>query len=412
MNIVVTTITGCRNRGVEALADTIVDQLHAQYPGCSITLLTEDPAFDATRRLASRVTIRQDVMFPGRRPWLKKSPMVRGALKPLVNRQFTDTLEVLRQADIVIATGGDCFSSDYGPPDRWLFSLELAQQMGKPVYFLGQSIGIFKEPAHAEAWKRIAVGGWTTLRESHSLKYVTQDLGIPSDRASLTADVAFLLPVADEAQRRGMWAHHGIGGDVPTVALGISRGVSAFAGANHERHVEVWLETIRMILDEFKAQVLLVPHVQNIAPAGDDRMLATELMQRMNYDPRVKLAGGDHSASDFKSFISGCDMVISERMHACIAGLSSGVCTVAIGYSLKADGIMSDLFGPDVSKLGLLFPMKEFMAGESARAMIRAAWADRQTHSATLKARLPEVRKRAADNFAMVGRIVRVPAAV
>lgn len=56
----------------------------------------------------------------------------------------------------------------------------------------------------------------------------------------------------------------------------------------------------------------------------------------------------DHSkynAKELKGFISRCRLFIGARTHSTIAAYSTGVPTLALGYSIKARGIAKDLFG-------------------------------------------------------------------
>jgi len=44
-----------------------------------------------------------------------------------------------------------------------------------------------------------------------------------------------------------------------------------------------------------------------------------------------------------KSFISGCDVLVGSRMHACIAASSSGVATIPVAYSRKFAGLFESI---------------------------------------------------------------------
>jgi polysaccharide pyruvyl transferase WcaK-like protein len=157
-----------------------------------------------------------------------------------------------------------------------------------------------------------------------------------------------------------------------------------------------------MLLRELDADLIFVPHVQETSPRNDDRVLATEIVRRFDFDPRLQIAGGDYSASEFKGIISQCDLVVSERMHACIAGLSSAVCTVAVGYSVKAEGILCDLFDLDQVNGGLLLPIKDFLNPELACESVRRAWLMRDAVTARLQSTLPEVQRRAGLTFDLI----------
>ena len=88
----------------------------------------------------------------------------------------------------------------------------------------------------------------------------------------------------------------------------------------------------------------LIPHaVQN---GNDDRDPLKELYAAFQDSGRVCLIK-DQSASQLKSIISLCSSFIGARTHAVIAAYSSGVPTLALGYSVKAKGLAEDIFGVD-----------------------------------------------------------------
>lgn len=88
----------------------------------------------------------------------------------------------------------------------------------------------------------------------------------------------------------------------------------------------------------------LIPHaVQN---GNDDRDPLKELYAAFQGSGRVCLIK-DQSASQLKSIIALCSSFIGARTHAVIAAYSSGVPTLALGYSVKAKGLAEDIFGVD-----------------------------------------------------------------
>ena len=150
--------------------------------------------------------------------------------------------------------------------------------------------------------------------------------------------------------------------------------------------------------------MILIPHVQEISPLNDDRVLATEIQRRLGYDDGVRLAGGNFSAEEFKAIISRCDFLVAERMHAAIAGLSTGVPTMVVGYSIKAKGILSDLLGPELTESCALIPLEDFLKPGAVAARAKEAWANRDTLSARLRESLPAARERAANAFSILQR--------
>jgi colanic acid/amylovoran biosynthesis protein len=302
------------------------------------------------------------------------------------------------------------FSSVYGSLSRHLKPLELALEAGVPVVFLAQSIGPFSTPADAKAWLAVAQrAALITVREATSYRYVTEELGLAEARVALTADPAFLLEAADAATVRSMLAQLGIVPERPLIAVAASRGISRFTACDSRKHQAHWESLISRILEELDAQVLLIPHVQDTFTPNDDRLLATEILRSLGFHPRLHLAGADHTAAEFKGLISMCDLVVAERMHAAIAGLSSAVCTLAIGYSVKAGGIMNRLLG-ERSAAEVVIPFADFLNPDLAWSRLCAAWRERESISATLREALVAVRAEAALNFDLIAQLIGRPA--
>ena len=97
---------------------------------------------------------------------------------------------------------------------------------------------------------------------------------------------------------------------------------------------------IGTILRTTDSAVALIPHaVQN---GNDDRDPLKELYAAFQDSGRVCLIK-DQSAAQLKSIIALCSSFIGARTHAVIAAYSSGVPTLALGYSVKAKGLAEDI---------------------------------------------------------------------
>lgn len=415
MKTIITGVTSFRNHGVEALVTTIIDQLRPRLPQPEFLVLDRGPEFDASRVKETDVRFCMDHTA---KPYF--STKLRAMILKLSNqvealaREYQATLKEFQSADLVVATGGDVFASEYG--HRSLLShlapLKAARELGKPFFFAAHSIGPFKSAEDRAAFLEVAKdAAGISVREAKSYAYTTQDLGLPTSLVTLTADPAFLLkrPAPDRLAK--LRAYHGFTGQRPVIALTPSQAICNWMNSDYDQHFQVWCAVVDMLLKELDAGIIFVPHVQEISPKNDDRVLATELVRHFNFDPRLQIAGGDYSASEFKGIISQCDLVVAERMHACIAGLSSAVCTVAIGYSVKAEGILCDLFDLDQVKNGLLLPIKDFLDPQVACDKVRRAWAMRAAVKARLQEKLPEVQRRAALTFDLIAQRVGAPAA-
>jgi colanic acid/amylovoran biosynthesis protein len=397
VKLVVTGVTGLRNRGVEALVTATTRELSARLPGATFTVLTGSPEYDAAR-LPLRFV-----------PDPRHRRIVRSRLlKPVVRRlssQWRRARDEMQGARAVIASGGDVFSSDYSGLDRHLAPLEEARGLAIPVSFVGHSIGPFRTKGEAADWTRIAsAASLVYVRESLTYDYVVRSLGLPSAKVVLGADPAFLLPTLPD-RLASLMELYGIVRDRPLVAVAPSQGIARFSGLDAVAHERSLVELVRLLLDEMGARVLLVPHVQELGHANDDRQLAQRLYQALGELDRIHVLSGDHSASEFKTVIARCDFVIAERMHAAIAGLSTGVPTLVVGYSIKARGILRDAFQADDDQLPLI-SSNELLDASAAANAVRRFWGDRTRLAAVLGEAAPKLQRSATRAFDDVAELI------
>jgi colanic acid/amylovoran biosynthesis protein len=404
MTIVITGVGGFRNRGVEAFTIPTIEHLRQQFPGEDIVILTPTPDYDSQRVQDLNVSlVRNDFNLGGGTPQARR---LRQAAARLIGKQprseRNKANQLLKSARMVVALGGDTFSSDYGQLHHHLEPLSYAQQHGVPVVFLAHSIGPFRTATEADAWSQVANrSALITVRESLTYQYVTETLGILADRVKLTADPAFLLAPPSPPTLNKLLESYGIHNKT-CVALSVSHNISGWKQLASNKHKDSWRRVIATLLNFPEVQILLVPHVQDIRTASDDRIIATHLLRDFNYDSRIRLIGGDHSAAELKGLIGSCELVIAERMHAAMAGLSSGVCTVAIGYSVKAEGIMHDLLGDEQLKTGILVPVEKFVQNDRPEQLVQSVWEARRSVSQQLALALPEIKMRALENYTLI----------
>lgn len=407
MKIVFTGVTGFQNRGVQALVIPAIEQLQKRFPDAQIQVFSDFPKFDQFWLDPYQVRATTSYRVPMIR--LRNSRFQKYRLQlsrwyePLTPQPYKAFQDNLRDTSLVIASGGDIFSSDYGLTSLAanLLPLELSIKAGIPVVFLAHSIGPFKTQSEVDTWLKVArQSSLITVREQFSYDYL-RSLGLDENLVKLTADTAFLLK--PQADSQNLLQSVGIDPEQPVVAIAPSQSITSYAGLDaYERHLDVWQAVIQLILQDLKAQVLIIPHVQYEGQNKDDRLIAHTLLRRFDYHPQIHLAALDASASEFKGLISHCDLVIAERMHAAIAGLSSRICTVAVGYSVKAKGIMTDLLGTDFVQDFALLSIEQFLDKTLACQSILKAWHQRQEISAHLTKKIPVVESLSTNNYDLI----------
>jgi len=398
--IVITGITSFRNHGVEALVVSTIAQLRLRLPGASFSVLDRAPDFDASRLPDKDVRFIHDYTI---RPlYARRLRKLVTSIIPSLDKDAAIAAAELRSASCVVASGGDVFCSEYG--HRSLLShlqpLRIAHAASVPFIFHAQSIGPFNNDADTSAFTDLAKhASAITVRESASFNYLRDILNLPHDRIHLVADPAFLLTQPDATEGDALFNHHRALPDRPTIALSTSSAICHWMGSDASRHVDTWIEVISWLRSSLDANIIIIPHVQETSAKNEDRVIATEILRRIGHDPRVRLAGGDFSASDYKAIISRCDLVVAERMHAAIAGLSTGVPTLVIGYSIKAEGILNDLLGKELTQNAALISIKDFLAPGAGLARVQSAWQNRQAIADALATALPDARERSRQAY-------------
>jgi len=344
-------------------------------------------------------------LYPILRPgtWKNFTKSILGTkLFPSLLPELQEAKKIVQDADILISTGGDVFSSEYGIRSikRHLEPLKWAMEKNIPCVMLSHSIGPFKHPKELQLWQHYAkLCAHVSLRENKSFDYVVKDAGLPLNKVSLVGDVAFLLPYTDETISKERFQSYGLDVNAPTLALSVSRGISRYCGnKDEEAHTQALIEHCKLLRAQ-NIQVLLIPHVQFKPATGNDKVVAEQIKSAFAQDAGLAIAEGELSASDFKGLIRLCQMVVAERLHAAIAGLSSGICTMPIKYSVKADGIIGDLFKDENMAKAMFIPLDEFMDVPNSSNTIVKNWENREEINQALAVELPKMKNLAHQAF-------------
>jgi len=347
--VTITNMTGARNGGCEALVASIADGVAASCgrQNVTINLDSADAVYDA-RAFEGRI----DRVFPTSSiPKPSWSPAAQKAAYATIGGiaekrgKGSAAIANLRRSDLLIATGGDVFTSDYGGLAKHARTLAV----GRPVALLAQTLGPFSPAAEDRFRKLMSTVVLCTVRESETLAYLQDKF--PELNAEQTADVAFLLPVTSKEESRSILEdiyRFPVDGR-KLVGLSVSSGILSFRS---ELKPEEYLREIAAFVDHLNAKgygVVLIPHVQERDPRNNDIYACLEVMKRVKApQENVLLSLTTLSASDYKGIIGLCDALVGARTHATIASMSQGIPTVSIAYSRKAWGIMRDYYGQDL----------------------------------------------------------------
>lgn len=118
--------------------------------------------------------------------------------------------------------------------------------------------------------------------------------------------------------------------------------LSPLALRKYKALMPAFVETVNLLLEHTDA-ILFLPHVT--MPVDDDREALRDLEDHLSPKERSRIcwAPSGLNAAQLKYLISKCSMLVCCRTHASIAGYSTGVPTLVVGYSIKSQGIALDI---------------------------------------------------------------------
>jgi polysaccharide pyruvyl transferase WcaK-like protein len=274
-------------------------------------------------------------------PWVQAQIARRLFHRP-VSRGVSQTFRrSLKDADAVLMLGGDTFSLDYGGGADVYFGLSnLALAHNLPVTIWGASIGPFTSDPDYERWateklRRISL---LCARETETLAYLAS-IGL-EETVILTADPAFHLePSACELP-----ADIEMALTEGCVGLNLSPLMRRYMGASFSAWVRIAADIIHSLLRRFSEPVLLIPHVISEVSAvyRDDYLFLRQVAQLVQEPERVLVLSPNLNAAQTKWVISRVRVFAGARTHSTLAAISSGVPTICIGYSVKAERTRPD----------------------------------------------------------------------
>ncbi|MRR49947.1 MAG: polysaccharide pyruvyl transferase family protein [Rhodocyclaceae bacterium] len=398
MRIYLTGQNNFGNRGCEALVRSTIQVIREALGEVEFLV----PALDAERDLrqwpdaaASGVRFVSSPPLPGiflqwsrvcsRMPFLTHLPWP--GYKP-----DAALLRDLESCDVLLSIGGDSYSLDYDLASLFFFAAvgDLGLRLGKPVILWGASVGPFTALPGVEKQllahlRRFAA---LTVRESHSINYL-REAGV-TDNVVAVVDSAFAM-TPQPVDVAHFWPEAGTAGVLALNLSPVVESLRARAGEGGLLLREA-VRFVRSVVEERGMSVLLVPHVDPLD--GSSRNSDTATMSRILADvsdlgERVRIVPPGMNAPQLKYIISRCRFLIAARTHATIAAFSTGVPTISIAYSVKAQGINRDLFGHERYVLDT-----RLVSADTLSASLSLLEREEGDIKTLLKQRIPEWRSR------------------
>lgn len=330
MRFVLYNHVGSGNHGCEALVRSISHMLGEK----DTLLLSDAPEEEAKYGIADSIEVRpsmsktrptvQDFFFSYLQLKIRHDYFYMDVLP------YKPALKGLRSEDVLVSIGGDIFC--YENYRKYNLLHQYALKQVKHSILIGCSIEPDSLTDHA-LLKDLETFEFISARELITYNAL-KNAGLKN--VSYCPDTAFSLPAAETALPDHFIPQNTVGINISPLVL------------NKSVDAELILENLRLVvrdvLSSSSASVAFVPHV--VWENNDDRIPLQKLYQEFQGTGRVCLIE-DQDARKLKWIISQCSYFIGARTHATIAAYSTGVPTLALGYSVKSRGIARDLFGAE-----------------------------------------------------------------
>jgi colanic acid/amylovoran biosynthesis protein len=328
-----------RNRGCEAITRGTLEILRSTFSESSF--IDSYFLYDTNDKeiAMGNDILTKPVKYPKRwtLQWLLLQITLQFSEKATGNLLFSKQAKEIDQSSAVFSLGGDNYSLDYGVPKRFLAMGNFVKRKNKPFIIFGASIGPFKDALEFE--KELITHfneniDLIFVREEESYSYLCQK-GL-ENKTHLMADPAFMMrPKICTAQE--------VGFELPEkfIAVNFSK-LMATCATNGD--VETWKkicnDSMEKIYKKYRLPIILIPHV-----AQDKEFMEITLSNALRKYSDIKMINSELNAAQMKWVISKAKCLIAARTHATIAGFSSAVPTLSLGYSIKALGLNKLLFG-------------------------------------------------------------------
>lgn len=405
------------NQGVTALCYSMLD-------GLSRRGLKQLEVFDHGRNKRRvnlslnqrRVTFDRVGLIYGKRYYRPENLRQVQALAPLGGLWSESARTLTRSRAVLDVSGGDSFAEIYGRDRFRTITLpkQIALNARRPLILMPQTYGPFVTPAGrrtASAIVRRAAAAWA--RDVESFEELKRLLGPSFDagRHRLGVDMAFSLPSSRPHRigiRNQAWLdrnnrkHPLIGFNVSGLLFNDPDSAQSGFGLK-SNYAETVQHIIEKLLKHSDARILLVPHVFVDRPGAECDLAACRSLKRLfAYSAdQIDVLDGHYSADQLKWIIAQTDWFCGTRMHSTIAGLSSGVPTVALAYSMKTQGVF-DTCGQHSSVVDLRTNQHHAVAEQ-----VLSAWKQRIERKHGLSKQLPNVldqaRQQMDDIASMIG---------
>lgn len=319
---------GSKNHGCEAIVRGSMNIIENSDEKAEFVLSSYNPSDD---KIINNITVKA-----ARTRALTKVEKLIAAVDLKINNSETYALQKMyspivsdaEDCDVCLSVGGDtyCYGDNHGIQ---VLTRELKKR-GKKTVLWGASIGA----EDLSERKLESLRDFDAIFTREPITYELLKANGANDNIYLFSDPAFCMERVEVEPIDGFTRENTLGFNIsPLVASG------------DPRKKEIAEDFLRFVFENTTMKVLLVPHV--VEENNNDYDFMKPIFEKFEHTGRIAILPSDLEARQYKGYIAGTRFFVGARTHSTIAAYSSGVPTIALGYSVKARGIAKDIFGEE-----------------------------------------------------------------
>ncbi len=350
-DVIISGYYGFGNTGDESLLYAIVSALRRREPDIGITVLSASPKL--TKKHFNVNSVNRINYFA-------------------ISRE-------MRRASLLISGGGSLLQNATSRKSLayYLWILKLAKRRGLKIMLYSNGIGpITGERDRKKAAAAVLDADIVTLREPASLSELA-DMGVQSDRISLSADPAISLERCDDARSEYLLSHLGLNGK-KLLAVSLREHSSL--------DTESFIKETAAAIDSFCSRHSLTPLLIPMQERRDLEICrgVAKLCEGATILPPL-------SAGELIGLLGRCEFVIGMRLHLLIYALCAGVGVAGISYDPKIDALMQ------YASMPAPLPLSELNA-DTLESYLESMYAKKDELASTARAARNTLRKKTDDD--------------
>jgi coenzyme F420 hydrogenase subunit beta len=330
-------ITGAsfENKGAEAMLLTVAEAIGGSLPGADIVARLSSGDFQQARTAGLTFI---------------ESPPPRSLIRRVLKE--IKAPKISYKTGAVIDVGGYQFGDFWGEKSAQdkAGMFKIWASSGDLVFFLPQAWGPFSSAPICDAVRDIInTATLAFARDKTSLAEMQKLVGAKNPKVRLAHDIAWNFKGDDPSVGSRLLEDAGLSRKDKSLTVCLTPNVHLFirskgAGPQHE-YIIMLRNVVEHLCREHNAGIILVGHMflEDDAKKEDDRTLCNYILSGLDRSLPVVHLDKALPATQIKSVIGNCDLLLSSRYHALIAAMSQQIPSAAIGWSHKYDELMADV---------------------------------------------------------------------